>query len=118
MTVTASDGRRTASTTATFVQVASASPMTTLAVRLEPTVVRVQDADNASVQVVLDNRQGRTGVRLFLESSDPERAVRGTFSPPVVDLAAGQISDRGAAPGRLAAAVRTGADPAVHGDGG
>ena len=91
VTVTASDGRRTATTTATFVQVASASPMTTLGVRLEPTVVRVQDADNASVQVVLDNRQGRTGVRLFLESSDPERAVRGTFTPPVVDLAAGQI---------------------------
>ena len=66
--------------------------MTTLGVRLEPTVVRVQDADNASVQVVLDNRQGRTGIRLFLECSDPERAVRGTFTPPVVDLAAGQIS--------------------------
>ena len=91
VTVTASDGRRTATTTATFVQVASASPMTTLGVRLEPTVVRVQDADNASVQVVLDNRQGRTGVRLFLECSDPERAVRGTFTPPVVDVAAGQI---------------------------
>ena len=91
VTVTASDGRRTATTTATFVQVASASPMTTLGVRLEPAVVRVQDADNANVQVVLDNRQGRTGVRLFLESSDPERAVRGMFTPPVVDLAAGQI---------------------------
>ena len=91
VTVTASDGRRTATTTTTFVQAASASPMTTLGVRLEPTVVRVQDADNASVQVVLDNRQGRAGVRLLLESSDPERAVRGTFTLPVVDLAAGQI---------------------------
>ena len=101
VTVTASDGRRTATTTATFVQVASASLMTTLGVRLEPTVVRVQDADNASVQVVLDNRQGRAGVRLFLESSDPERAVRGTFTLPVVDR--GRTDpDRDASAGRLA----------------
>ncbi len=91
VTVSASYGRRTSTATATFVQVASASPMTTLGVRIDPSVVRVRDADGAQVQVVLDNRRGATGVRLSLQGSDPERAVRFTFSSPVVDVGPGQM---------------------------
>ena len=53
-------------------------------------MVRVQDADNASAGRA-GQPAGPSWVRLFLESSDPERAVRGTFTLPVVDLAAGQI---------------------------
>lgn len=90
VTVAAHDGKRTATATATFSQAASASPMATLAVRLEPTVVRVQDADSASLTVLLDNRKGGSEVRLYLQGSDPEGAIRFTFSPPVVDLEPGQ----------------------------
>jgi len=91
VTLRATDGRRTSTATVTFLQVASASPMTTLGVRLEPAIVRVQDADSATVQAMIDNRQGRSAVRIVLGGSDPERAVRFTFSPPVVDVAAGQV---------------------------
>jgi P pilus assembly chaperone PapD len=89
--VSASNGRRTSTATVTFLQIASASPMTTLGVRLEPSVVRVRDADNALVQVLIDNQRGGTGVRVFLSGSDPEQAVRFTFSAPMVDVAAGQV---------------------------
>ncbi len=91
VTITATDAkRRTASAVATFVQATSASPMTTLGVRLEPEVVRAHDADGATVQVILDNRKGRFRVRLQLSGADPERAVGFAFGPPVVDVEPGQ----------------------------
>ena len=65
--------------------------MSTLALRVEPSIVRVQDADGATLQVMVDNRRGHDGVRIFLDGSDPERAVRATFSPQVVDLGPGQV---------------------------
>ena len=91
ITVNATDGRRTSTGTVTFVQVASASPMTTLALRLEPAIVRVKDADSATAQVLIDNQRGRSGVRVYLGGGDPERAVRFTLPQPVVDVAAGQV---------------------------
>ena len=91
LTVTASAGTQTSTATVTFAQVASPSPMETLAVRVEPEVVRVSDVDHASVQVVLDNRRGRTGVRLALAGSDPERAVGFAFATPAVELGAGEV---------------------------
>jgi hypothetical protein len=65
--------------------------MSTLALRVEPSVLRVQDADGATLQIMIDNRRGHDGVRIFLDGSDPERAVRATFSPQVVDLGPGQV---------------------------
>ncbi len=91
LTVTAENGSRTTTTTVAFVQVASTSPMATLAVRTDPSVVRVQDADSATSQVVLDNRRGRTGLRVVLGGADPERAIRFTFSPSTVDVGPGQV---------------------------
>ncbi len=92
VTVIATDPkRRTVSAVATFVQATSASPMTTLGVRVEPEVVRAHDADGATTQVVLDNRKGRFRVRLQLSGADPERAVGFAFGPPIVDLEAGQV---------------------------
>jgi P pilus assembly chaperone PapD len=91
ITVIATDGRRTSDTTVTLLQARSASPMTTLALRLEPSIVRVQDADSATTQVLIDNQKGRSGVRIFLGGNDLERAVRFTFSPPVVDVPPGQV---------------------------
>jgi hypothetical protein len=90
VTISATDGRRTSTATATFVQTSSPSPMGSLALRLEPSVLRVRDGDGASGQLVVDNRRGRSGVRISLEGRDPERAIDFDFSPPVVELAAGQ----------------------------
>ena len=93
LTVTSLDrAGRTATTTATLVQAASASPISTLGLRIEPSVVRVNDAESATVQVTLDNRRGRSGLRIFLDRHDPEGAIQFTFSPPVVDLGAGQVT--------------------------
>jgi hypothetical protein len=91
VTFSATDGLRTSTVTATFVQVASASPMSTLAVRIEPSILRASDVDSATLQVILDNRRGHSGVHIFLDGSDPERAIRFTFSLPVVDLGPGQV---------------------------
>jgi hypothetical protein len=91
VTLSATDGRRISTATATFVQSASPAPMTTLALRIEPSTTRVNDADAATVQVTIDNRRGRSGVRIVLDGSDPERAIRFTFSPRVVDLSPGQV---------------------------
>jgi hypothetical protein len=92
LTLTAFDGARRIDTMITFQQLTSVSPMATLGVRIEPSILRVSDVDSASVQVDLDNRRGQSGVRLFLDGSDPERVVRFTFSPPVVDLGPGQVA--------------------------
>ena len=90
VTFSATDGRRTSTATANFVQVATASSMSTLAVSIEPSIVRVSDIDSATLQVILDNRRGHSGLHIFLDGSDPERAIRFTFSLPVVDLGPGQ----------------------------
>lgn len=90
ITLAAFDGRRRATTTATFVQAASDSPMKTLALRLEPSVLKVRDADGANGQVVIDNRKGPSGIRVFLQGSDPEGAMRFSFQQPVIDIGPGQ----------------------------
>ena len=66
--------------------------MSTFGVRIEPSVVRVDDADSATVQVNLDNRRGQSGLRIFLDGHDPDGAIQFTFSPPAVDLGAGQVT--------------------------
>ena len=71
-------------------QAASDSAMKTLALRLEPSVLKVRDADGAHGQVVIDNRRGPSGIRISLQGSDPEGAMRFTFQQPVVDIGAGQ----------------------------
>lgn len=92
-TVTARDGAgRAATTSATFLQAASVSAISTLRLGMEPSIVRITDAESATVQVTLDNRRGRSGVRVFLDGKDPEGAIQFTFSPPVVDLTAGQVT--------------------------
>jgi P pilus assembly chaperone PapD len=79
-------------TVVTWQQASTISAMTTLGVRIEPSVLRVRDADGATAQVVIDNRRGRSRVHVALAGSDPERAMRLTISPPVVDVDPGQVA--------------------------
>lgn len=77
---------------ATFVQATSAAPVDVpLAVRMDPSVVRVRDAAVAQFEVLVDNRAGHRPRRVFLSGRDPERAVRFTFFPPSLDVLAGEI---------------------------
>ena len=86
----ASDGKRTARTPVTLRQSASTSPMTTLAVRLDPSVVRLTNRRRGSSAVIVDNGQGRAPIRLWLRGDDPENVLAFTFTPAQLDIPAGQ----------------------------
>ena len=87
LTVVASshDGRRVEAT-GSFVQSSSAS---ILQIRLDPSVVRIQDSTDAVVTVIADNHESVIPARIQLEGSDPERAVRFDFDPPWLDIPPG-----------------------------
>ena len=88
LTIVASDGSSEVEATATFVQVAAAD--TPLALRLEPSLLRVRDSDRGTLEAVLDNRRGTRTRRVFLSGRDPEGVVTFTVSPPSVDVFAGE----------------------------
>ena len=90
MALVASDGKRTARTQVTLRQSASTSPMTTLAVRLDPSVVRLTNRRRGSSSVIVDNGQGRAPIRLWLRGDDPENVLAFTFTPAQLDIPAGQ----------------------------
>jgi hypothetical protein len=88
LTIVAADGEEQATATATFMQTTSQeAPMT---LRVEPTLVRVRDSDTGRLEVVVDNRGGRRTRRVFLGGRDPERIVHFAFSPPSLDVLAGE----------------------------
>ena len=86
----ASDGQRTARTPVTLRQSASVSPMTTLAVRLDPSVVRLSNRRRGSSAVIVDNGQGRAPIRVWLRGDDPENVLAFTFTPAELEIPAGQ----------------------------
>jgi hypothetical protein len=90
VTITASDERRVARTQVSMVHSASQSPMTTLGVRLDPSVLRLTNTRRGTATVVVDNRRGLLPVRVWLHGDDPENAVRFTFTPPELSVGAGQ----------------------------
>ncbi len=77
---------------ATFVQATSAAPTDVpLTLRLDPTIVRVRDSTSGALELLIDNRAGHRSRRVFLSGRDPERLVRFTFTPPSLDVLAGEI---------------------------
>ena len=86
----ASDGKRTARTPVTLRQSASTSPMTTLGVRLDPSVVRLPNRRRGSSTVIVDNGQGRAPIRVWLRGDDPENVLAFTFTPAELEIPAGQ----------------------------
>ena len=90
--VSASDGAKEVETDGTFIQSTSALPPDEpMTIRLEPSVVRVRNSGSGSTVVQVDNRGGSRPRRIQFGGHDPERVVRFTFDPPVLDLAPGQI---------------------------
>ena len=86
----ASDGKRTARTPVTLRQSASVSPMTTLAVRLDPSVLRLTNRRRGSSSVIVDNGQGRAPIRVWLRGDDPENVLDFAFTPAELEVPAGQ----------------------------
>ena len=91
VSLTASDGRRVARTQVSMVHSASASPMTTLAVGLDPSVLRLGSGRRGSTSVVVDNRRGATAARVWLQGDDPENSVSFGFSPTELVVGPGQV---------------------------
>ena len=63
-----------------------------LRLRLEPSVVRVQDDAEAEVTIVVDNRGQTPDRAVRLQGHDPERAVRFSFVNPTVKVPARQTA--------------------------
>jgi hypothetical protein len=55
----------------------------------EQTVLRVRDRDSATCTVVVDNSGSNHPVHLRFAGSDPERAVRFHFEPPILEVGPG-----------------------------
>jgi hypothetical protein len=93
VTVVAADGNREIEASGTFGQITSPKPVETpVALKLEPSLIRVRDSTFGQFQVVVDNRQGIRPRRVALAGTDPERALQFSFWPPVVDVDRGQIA--------------------------
>ena len=109
LTVTAADGRAEVEAVATFIQVSAAEvPMS---LRVEPTLVRVRDGAAGLLDISIDNRRGSRTRRVFLGGRDSERVVQFAFSPPSIDVLAGEVG-RGPAQGRgTATAAGAGVQP-------
>ena len=91
VTLTASDGRRISRSQVSLVHSASVSPMTTLAVGLDPSVLRLGSGRRGTASVVVDNRRGVTAARIWLQGDDPENSVSFGFSPPELIVGPGQV---------------------------
>ena len=63
-----------------------------LRLRLEPSVLRVEDCPIADLTLLIDNREGRQQQTLRLEGRDPEGAVRFSFATPQMVVPAGKIA--------------------------
>jgi hypothetical protein len=92
VTLTAAVGSRAARTQVTLVHTASASPMTTLGLQLDPSVLRLGTRRQGVLTVVLDNRSGHQPVRVGLRGDDPENALRFTLTPPELTIGPGQVA--------------------------
>lgn len=89
--VVSNDGRDESEATGSLVQVASASPITTAQIRLEPEHVVVRSRRRGRFRVTVDNSRGMQPLGVWLSGSDPEGAVRFKFTPPRLDVPPGNL---------------------------
>lgn len=91
LTVVAAEGDLAHEARATFVQAATATVVDPpVAVRLDPSTVKVSNASAGHTSVILDNRRGTRPQHISLVAEDDEGAVRFTVSPEQVEVPAGQ----------------------------
>ena len=90
-TVVCNDGTDESEATGSLVQAASASPITTARLRLEPERVVVRNRRRGSFRVTVDNVRGSLPLGVWLSGNDPEGAVRFTFVPAHLVVPPGNI---------------------------
>lgn len=89
LTVSAADGPRTVEAAGTFVQASSPATVDVpMALRLEPSLIRVRDRASGEARLVADNRGGSRPLRVSLAGRDPERIVAFSFTPAILDIPA------------------------------
>jgi len=92
LSISATEGTgRVARTQLSLVHTASPSPMATLAVQLDPSVLRLGSGRHGSARVVVDNRRGHSAARVRLRGNDPENVVSFGFEPPELSVGPGQV---------------------------
>ncbi len=112
LTIVATEGRRKVEKTATLIQSASEEVVDPpLAIRLDPSLIRVQNRGAGSTRVVVDNRRGSRPREVKLTGYDDERAVAISFSPatfviPPGQTASAQVQLKAPRPGSGQEAVR------------
>ena len=89
--VVCNDGTDESEATGSLAQTASASPMTTAQIQLEPEHVVVRNRRRGRFRVTVDNTRGALPLSVWLSGTDPESAVRFTFTPSHLDVPAGNI---------------------------
>jgi hypothetical protein len=89
ITIVAAEGDRAAETTVTLEQSASAAPIDLLHLRLDPSVLRLGGRRRGRLAAVVDNRAGGAPVRVTMSGHDPEKSLRFTVSPAMLDVPPG-----------------------------
>lgn len=95
ITVTANEGPRSAETSVTLNQSASDPAMETLALRIDPSLLRLRGRHRGKMTALVDNRRGTTPLRLTLIGHDPEKILRFEFSPTTLVVEPGRESSVG-----------------------
>ncbi len=90
ITIVAREGHRSAETTVTFTQSAPHAAIDMLALRLDPSVLRLGGRRRGRLTAVVDNRRGTAPAAVALSGSDPEKTLRFELSPASLQVEPGQ----------------------------
>ncbi|MGB3858960.1 MAG: hypothetical protein WA912_06850 [Ornithinimicrobium sp.] len=91
--ITVAEGRRKVETTATLIQSTSTEVVDPpLSMRLDPSLIRVQNRSAGSTRVVVDNRQGSRPRQVKVTGYDNERVVSVSVSPATFVVPPGQTA--------------------------
>lgn len=92
-TVVAGDGHDDVEASGTLVQTSSRDAIELLAIRLDPSVLRLAPWRRGVMAARVDNRGGARPVRVALTGDDPENVIGFTFVPSVLEIPAGRVAN-------------------------
>jgi hypothetical protein len=90
ITISAAEGDLQTETTVTLEQSASRAAIDLIALRLNPSVLRLGGRHRGHLAAVVDNRSGGAPVRVVLSGHDPEKSLDFAISPATLDVPPGQ----------------------------
>jgi hypothetical protein len=90
--VRAADENGMVEASGTFEQSTSPTPLSTARILLDPEQVVARNSRNGRFNVQVDNKRGAMPLRVRLSGADPERAVRFSFDPGVLEIPPGLVA--------------------------